>query len=228
MIVKRQCKTHWRFCVAINVLRLSFAVDIRYDGIERDRKKGGAQMAEQVNWEEIRADYLSGEYSVRELAEKHNASESMIYKKASKYGWKKMAQKIRQKADEKYIARAARVRARELEVISGAAVKMAELLAKTVKELDEQPTDKRVKNLKGLSAVASAIQSNTDTLMKLYGIQTPAQEAAQKIARQRLTLDQRKQRMEEKREATSAKGQTVKYVVHVEGVPPEEVGALDE
>jgi histidinol-phosphate/aromatic aminotransferase/cobyric acid decarboxylase-like protein len=76
--------------------------------------------------------------------------------------------------------------------------------------------------------VASAIQSNTDTLMKLYGIQTPAQEAAQKIARQRLSLDQRKQRMEEKREATSTQGQQVRYVVEVESVEPGEVGALDE
>lgn len=185
-------------------------------------------MAEQVNWDEIRADYLSGEYSVRELAEKHNASESMIYKKASKDGWKKMLDKIRQKADEKYIARAARIRARQLEVISGAAVQMAELLAKTVNELDEQPTDKRVKNLKGLSAVASAIQSNTDTLMKIYGIQTPAQEAAQKIARQRLTLDQRKQRFEEKQAESGDSSKTVEYVVRLEGVDTSEVGPLDE
>lgn len=190
--------------------------------------EGRREVSEQVNWDAIRADYLSGEYSVTELAQKYGASESTIYKKASKDGWKKMLDKIRQKADEKYIARAARIRAKELEVISGAAVKMAELLAKTVGELDEQPTDKRVRNLKGLSAVASAIQSNTDTLMKLYGIQTPAQEAAQKIARQRLTLDQRKQRMEEKREATSTQGQQVRYVVEVEGVEPGEVGALDE
>lgn len=190
--------------------------------------EGRREVSEQEKWDAIRADYLSGEYSVAELAQKYGASESTIYKKASKDGWKKMLDKIRQKADEKYIARAARIRAKELEVISGAAVKMAELLAKTVGELDEQPTDKRVRNLKGLSAVASAIQSNTDTLMKLYGIQTPAQEAAQKIARQRLTLDQRKQRMEEKREATSTQGQQVRYVVEVEGVEPGEVGALDE
>lgn len=190
--------------------------------------EGRREVSEQEKWDAIRADYLSGEYSVPELAQKYGASESTIYKKASKDGWKKMLDKIRQKADEKYIARAARIRAKELEVISGAAVKMAELLAKTVVELDEQPTDKRVRNLKGLSAVASAIQSNTDTLMKLYGIQTPAQEAAQKIARQRLTLDQRKQRMEEKREATSTQGQQVRYVVEVEGVEPGEVGALDE
>lgn len=184
-------------------------------------------MADQVNWDEIRADYLSGEYTVRQLAEKYPASESMIYKKASKDGWKKMQEKIRQKADEKYIARAARIRAKELEVISGAAVEMSALLAKTVGELDAQPTEKRVKNLKGLSAVASAIQSNTDTLMKLYGIQTPAQEAAQKIARQRLTLDQRKQRFEEGKAAADNQTAEVKVTITVEGDDAESTDAAE-
>ena len=154
-------------------------------------------LEERIDWAAIKADYLSGEYKVRELAKKWNVSESRIYKKATSDGWKKLLEKIRQKTDERVVARASRVRARELEVISGAAGKMAALLDKTVDELAEQPTDKRLKSLKGLSAMASAIQSNTETLMKLYGIQTPAQEAAQKIARARLALDQRKQRFEE-------------------------------
>ena len=174
-------------------------------------------MEELEKWDEIKADYLTGEYSVRALAEKYGISESRIYKKATSDGWKKMQEKIRQKADEKYIARAARVRARELEVISSAAGKMALLLDRTLDELAEQPADKRLKNLKGLRATASAIQSNTDTLMKLYGIQTPAQEAAQKIARQRLTLDQRKQRFEEAKVASDNQTAEVKVTITVEG-----------
>ena len=185
-------------------------------------------MSERETWDAIKADYMTEEYTVKELAEKYNVSANKIYKKASSDGWKNTLEKIRQKVDEKYVARSARVRARELEVISSAAGKLAVLLDRTVDELSEQPTEKRLKGLKGINATASAIQSNTETLMKLYGIQTPAQEAAQKIARQRLTLDQRKQRMEEKREATSTQGQQVRYVVEVEGVEPGEVGALDE
>lgn len=173
-------------------------------------------MGEQEKWDAIRADYLTGEYSVRELAEKHGVSESRIYKKATSDGWKKLKDKIRQKADEKYVAHAARVRARELEVISSAAGKMAALLDRTVDELSEQPTEKRLKALKGLSATASAIQSNTETLMKLYGIQTPAQEAAQKIARQRLALDQRKQRFEEQKVAADNKTTDVRVTITVE------------
>lgn len=174
-------------------------------------------MEERTNWDGIKADYLSGEMKVREIAQKWGVSESRIYKKATSEGWKKLQEKIRQKADEKYVARAARVRARELEVISTAAGKMAQLLEKTVNELDEQPTDKRVRNLKGLSAVASAIYSNTETLMKLYGIQTPAQEAAQKIARQRLALDQRKQRLEEARHQEDSKDVDVNLNITVRG-----------
>lgn len=174
-------------------------------------------MEERELWSNIKADYLSGEMKVREIAEKWEVSESRIYKKATSEGWKKLAEKIRQKTDEKYVARAARVRARELEVISSAAGKMAALLEKTVEELSEQPTDKRLKSLKGLSATASAIQSNTETLMKLYGIQTPAQEAAQKIARQRLALDQRKQRFEEGKVADEARDREVKLTISVRG-----------
>jgi len=166
-------------------------------------------------WAGIKADYLSGTMKVREIAEKWGMSESRIYKKATSEGWKKLLEKIQQKTDERYVARASRVRAKELEVISGAAAKMAALLDRTVDELSEQPTDKRVKNLKGMSAVASAIQSNTETLMKLYGIQTPAQEAAQKIARARLALDQRKQRFEEGKVADENKDMDVNLNITV-------------
>lgn len=162
-------------------------------------------MEEREIWSGIREDYLAGEMTVREIAQKWEVSESRIYKKATSDGWKKMKEKIRQKTDEKYIARASRLRARELEVIGTAASKMAELLDRTVEELGQEPAEKRLKSLKGMSALASAIYANTETMIKLYGIQTPAQEAAQKLARQRLALDQRKQRFEEGKAAEETK-----------------------
>lgn len=181
----------------------------------------------QENWDEIKADYMTGEYTVQELSKKHGVTANRIYKKISSEGWKKTLEKIRQKADEKYVARCARVRARELETIASAAGKMATLLNRTVDELTEQPAEKRLKSLKGLSATASAIQSNTETLMKLYGIQTPAQEAAQKIARQRLALDQRKQRFEEGKAAAGNQAAEVKVTITVEDDDAENAGAAE-
>lgn len=166
-------------------------------------------------WDEIKADYLSGEISVKELAAKYNVSANQIYKRASSDGWKKTLEKIRQKTEEKYVARVARTRARELDVITEATGKMATLLKKTVEELDELPTEKRLRNLKGLAATASAIQTNMETTMKLLGIQTPAQEAAQKIARARLELDRRKQRFVEGKEKDANAPKEVKFIVEL-------------
>ena len=179
-----------------------------------------------ADWEAIKADYLTGELSVRELAEKHGVSANQIYKKASSDGWKKTLDKIRQKTEEKYVARVARTRAREIELIAGATEKMAALLDKTVDELSEQPTDKRLRNLKGLAATASAIETNLQTAMKLLGIQTRAQEEAQKIAKARLALDQRKQRYIENKDKDA--NAPKKVVFEVQLAPGQELeGEID-
>lgn len=179
-----------------------------------------------ADWEAIKADYLTGELSVRELAEKHGVSANQIYKKVSSDGWKKTLDKIRQKTEEKYVARVARTRAREIELIAGAMGKMAALLDKTVDELSEQPTDKRLRNLKGLAATASAIETNLQTAMKLLGIQTRAQEEAQKIARARLALDQRKQRYIENKDKNA--NAPKKVVFEVQLAPGQELeGEID-
>lgn len=178
------------------------------------------------NWEEIKADYLTGELTVKELAEKYGVSTNQIYKKVSSEGWKKTLEKIRQKTEEKYVARVARTRAREIDVIAGATERMASLLAKTVDELDAQPTDKRLRNLKGLAATASAIETNLQTTMKLLGIQTRAQEEAQKIARARLELDRRKQRYVENKDKNANAPR--KILFEVELMPGEEAeGEID-
>ena len=180
----------------------------------------------QADWEAIKADYLTGELSVKELAAKHGVSTNQIYKKVSSEGWKKTLQKIRQKTEEKVVARVARARARELDVIASSTEKMAALLAKTVEELDAQPTDKRLRNLKGLAATASAIETNLQTTMKLLGIQTRAQEEAQRIARARLELDRRKQRYSESKDKEANAPQ--KIVVEVQMTPEDmEGGDLD-
>ena len=179
-----------------------------------------------ADWEMIKADYLQGELSVKELAEKYGVSTNQIYKKVSSEGWKKTLEKIRQKTEEKYVARVARTRARELDVIAGATEKMASMLAKTVDELDALPTDKRLRTLKGIAATASAIEINLETTMKLLGIQTKAQEHAQKIARARLELDRRKQRYIENKDKDA--NAPKKIVVEVELTPGETVeGDID-
>lgn len=163
------------------------------------------QDKEREKWAAIEADYLSGQYSVQELSRRHDMSASRIYKKATKDGWKKKQAKIRQKADEIVIARHARVRAREIEEMCSAAEGLARLLNKTIAAMEELPPTAVMEDLRGLSDLAKANKSNTDALMLLHGIQTPAQVEAQRIARARLKLEERKARREEQREAEDSR-----------------------
>lgn len=173
-------------------------------------------MAAELDWDGIKAEYVAGTTPVREISKKYGVSEGRIYRKATSEGWKKLREKIRKKTEEKYVARCAHTRARELAVISSAAEKMAALLDRTVDELAEMQTETRVKNLKGLAATASAISANTETLIKIYGIQTPAQVEAQKVARERLKLDQRKQDYEEAKVQDAQAGADVRVSITVE------------
>lgn len=182
-------------------------------------KKGGAGVVEdkeREKWAAIEADYLSGRYSVQEIARNHDVSASRIYKKATKDGWKKKQSKIRQKADEIVITRRARARAREIEVMCSATARMAQLLDKTVEALEKKPSDEVIMSLKGLSALGSAIKANTDALVILHGIQTPAQVEAQRIARARLKLEERRARREEMAEDSAGGKQQVELVIRRE------------
>ena len=109
---------------------------------------------------------------------------------------KKKKDKIRQKADEIVITRHARARAREMEVMCSAAARLSRVLDKTLANLEDHP-EQGFDDPRGISDLAKAIKANTDALMLLHGIQTPAQVEAQRVARARLKLEQSKARREE-------------------------------
>ena len=74
---------------------------------------------------------------------------------------------------------------------------LARLLDKTICALEGMEPEEVIKDLRGVGDLAKAIKANTDALMLLHGIQTPAQLEAQRIARARLKMDERKARREE-------------------------------
>ena len=166
-------------------------------------------------WAAIEADYLSGQYSVQELSRMHDMSASKIYKKATKDGWKKKQAKIRQKADEIVITRHARARAREIETMCSAAARLSRVLDTTLSNIEQHP-ELGFDDPRGISDLAKAIKANTDALMLLHGIQTPAQVEAQKIARARLKIERDKARREEMAADSAGGQQKVELVIRRE------------
>lgn len=184
-------------------------------------------MEEQIRWDEIKADYMTGEYTVKQLAEKYGTNPQRIYRRASNEAWQKTRDKIAVKAEERYVARASRARAKELETVTRAAGRLSDLLESTVEAMNELPSEAVIKNLKGLSAMASAIYTNVEALTKLHGIQTPAQVEAQKIARQRVRIEQRRLQLEEKKSTQRDEGAKLRYELVIDRSEGE-VGAMDE
>lgn len=172
-------------------------------------------------WAAIEADYLSGEMTVRDIAKKHGVSESRIYKKATSDGWKAKKTKIRQKADEIVITRHARARAREIETMCSAAARLSRVLDKTLGNIEEHP-ELGFDDPRGISDLAKAIKANTDALMLLHGIQTPAQVEAQRIARARLKLERDKARREEMAADNAGEKQKVELTIRRETDEPDE------
>ncbi|GAB2799047.1 hypothetical protein GCM10027040_27580 [Halomonas shantousis] len=71
-------------------------------------------MAARFDWEAIEAEYRTGRFSLRQLADRHGPSEAAIRKKIKAQGWKKdLTQKVRERTREKITREALPPEARE-------------------------------------------------------------------------------------------------------------------
>lgn len=126
-------------------------------------------IANRINWEEIRAEYIGGGISQRKLADKHGVSADVLMQKANREHWKQ----DRDKAISKGIAKSQQKAADAISSNAETAARIkAKLLRKLEREIDLLP-DKigsdssvtevtRKKNTKG-----QPVRSITSTAFKL-------------------------------------------------------------
>lgn len=90
-----------------------------------------------VNWDAIHQEYITGNATYAELAEKYKISVNTLSKKASKERWKNDRQKVGEKVARKAVTRAAR--AREEKALKGINLTkyIADLWTDNLKELNE-------------------------------------------------------------------------------------------
>lgn len=110
-------------------------------------------------WAKIKAEYVSGGISHRELAKKYGMSASQISKKSAAEGWFRLREQKRKKADAKIVDQAAAREARQAEKLYSAADKLldrvteaAEIVSSTreIRELTAAAKDiKELLSLKG-------------------------------------------------------------------------------
>lgn len=162
-------------------------------------------------WSKIRAEWLKGGITQKELAAKYGLSEKTISNRAYKEGWKKQKGKIREKTEEEVQARIVRARVNHLERLIAANEQIISGLEKLAGMIEEKPElffDK-TRGLRNAESVTRALQTATMTQRDLYRIPNIDQKFAAKKWKEQQKLER-----EKIAEKTEDNGQQLIWVMH--------------
>lgn len=161
------------------------------------------------DWGQIKAEYIAGGVSYRDLSAKYGVSYDLVTKKGREGEWNKARQRVAKKVTSKLVDIAAGRQARSLSNIMAAADKLSSRL---IDDMDA------IANARDVSDIAKALKYAADTLAQVYGIQTPAQIHRQKMDEARLELDKQRLELERKKQDDTGNKAPVRIVI----VQPEE------
>ena len=164
------------------------------------------------DWETIRAEYIAGDASYKNLAAKYGVSYKQITTRGHDEKWAADRKKVREKAANRAADIVAKQKARSLANIMLAADKMADRLAANIDILD---------SARDTSDIAKALKYTIDTIHQVYGIQTPAQLHRQKMDEEKLKIERERFELEKKRQDAVGNVEPVRIVI----VKPEEAEA---
>lgn len=156
------------------------------------------------DWEQIKAEYIAGGVSYRDLSAKYGVSYDLVTKKGREGEWNKAKQRVAQKATSKLVEITAGRQARSLSNIMTAADKLSSRL---IDDMDA------IANARDVSDIAKALKYAADTLAQVYGIQTPAQLHRQKMDEERLKLERERLEMDRKRQDTENHAEPVRVMI---------------
>lgn len=173
-------------------------------------------------WPKIRAEWLKGGITQKELAEKYGISVKTIQNRAYKEGWKKEKGKIREKTEEKLRERIVRARVTHFEKLIEAQENALDALLDLTAMIKDKPRywlrDEH-QTIRNAESITKALQTAVMTQRDLYRIPNIDQKFAAKKWKEQQKLEREKQKGPEQ-----AAGPLM-IVVHE---PPEEDGEADE
>ena len=146
-------------------------------------------------WTKIRAEWLKGGITQKQLAEKYGVSLKTIQNRASKEGWKKAKGKIREKTEEKVSARIVRARVTHLEKLIEANEALLDGLVDLAKKIQKNPYQMMLDangTLRNAESFAKALQTATATQRDLYRLPNIDQRFNAKKWKDQLKLEKEK------------------------------------
>lgn len=142
-----------------------------------------------ADWNAIRIEYITTKTSYRKLSEKYGINKDVIARKARNDGWQADRDKIAAKVHTKTINKLADKEANRLAKLMDATNKAADV---AMVALDAQQSLAEEADTRALRDLTAVIKDLTGLMRDFYNIPTPAQREAQRIAGERLRLEQLK------------------------------------
>ena len=179
-----------------------------------------------IPWNKIRAEWLKGGITQKQLAEKYGVKLKTIQNRASNEGWKNQKGKIREETEDKIRARVVRARVNHLEKLIEANEALLDGLVKMAEHIQAKPfqmlTDANG-TLRNAESFAKALETATKTQRDLYKLPNIDQKFAAKQWREKLKLEK------EKAKGPEGESGPLMVVIHEPAEEPaEEEGAGDE
>ena len=166
------------------------------------------------DWETIRAEYIAGSASYKDLSEKYGVSYRQITQRGRDEDWAGGREKRRKKIANRAIDIAAKESAeRQARSMSNLMAAADKLSARLIGDMDA------IANSRDVSDVAKARKYAADTLAQVYGIQTPAQLHRQRMDEEKLKIERERFELEKKRQDAAGNAEPVRLMI----VQPEEV-----
>lgn len=189
-----------------------------------------------TQWWRIKAAYLKGNVSYRELAEKYNLSERTIRNRASKEGWREERDKIETEVGQTIRATAARAREEQLQMLITANERMARSLMALTEDIERNPSillgDK--KDGKAADSISKAILTTIQCQRDLHKLPTLEQDMRKKEEAQRkreakakFELEREKWALAKEAKEKDAGAADVKWQVNMPKELEEQGGELD-
>ena len=173
-------------------------------------------------WSKIRAEWVKGGITQKQLAEKYGLSVKTIQNRAYKEGWKKQKGKIREKTEEQVTARVVRARVTHLEKLIEANEALLDGLVILAQKIAEHPYQMMLDangTLRNAESFAKALQTATMTQRDLYKLPNIDQKFAAKKWREQLKLEKEKQKT-----GSGENGEQLIWIMH----EPAEEGDANE
>lgn len=168
-----------------------------------------------IDWERMRAEYISGRASYTDLAEAYGTTKAAVGKRAQREGWHNQRTAFRQSVAKRAIGKAKDKQAEKLARLMSAADRMSELMDKitadkqqffrqyvTDKTTDEETGTVRAvaleyvtqkADMKALKNATAALNELTRAMRNLYDLPTGEEVRDRKLAERKMRLAERRE-----------------------------------